>query len=300
VPHESPRIAELRRRVHADPASIAFAQLAEEYRRAGQYDEAVKYCRAGLTRHPGYLSARVTLGRSLMELGELDAAASEFDFVLRSAPDNLAAIRGSAEIHQRRGSMEEALEYYSRALTLAPFDPELGDGVKRITQELGLPSSPASGGLSFEEASAELLSAASRMSEAGAPQPEAPSAELPGPSAPASEPVIDFDALLASLGAPDASPPPVTERLISAPAGARALADAVWLEPPVETSAGDPFAVLEQELRLFDERPAAVAAGAEPAPVRLDASSDHNDNRVIAELEAWLHALEDDSAPPTA
>ena len=70
---DSPRIQELRRRVHEDPASIAFAQLAEEYRRAGRFEEAVEVCRAGLTRHPSYLSARVTLGRALIELGELEA-----------------------------------------------------------------------------------------------------------------------------------------------------------------------------------------------------------------------------------
>jgi hypothetical protein len=41
-----------------DPASIAFAQLAEECRRAGHNQEAVDVCRAGLELHPGYLSAQ--------------------------------------------------------------------------------------------------------------------------------------------------------------------------------------------------------------------------------------------------
>jgi len=43
---------------------------AEELRRAGEYQEAVDTCRAGLRVHPGYLSARVTLGRALIELGK--------------------------------------------------------------------------------------------------------------------------------------------------------------------------------------------------------------------------------------
>ena len=54
------RIENLRRRVQGDPASIAFAQLAEEHRRLAQYQEAVEVCRAGLAVHPTYLSARVT------------------------------------------------------------------------------------------------------------------------------------------------------------------------------------------------------------------------------------------------
>jgi tetratricopeptide (TPR) repeat protein len=101
VNRDTPRIEDLRRRVQRDPASIAFAQLAEEYRRAGDCDEAVRVCEAGLARHPAYLSARVTLGRALLELGRLDDARVEFLRVLDAAPENLIAIGKLAEIHQR-------------------------------------------------------------------------------------------------------------------------------------------------------------------------------------------------------
>ncbi len=105
---DNPRIEELRRRVHADPASIAFAALAEEYRRTGNYAEAIETCRIGLQRHPSYLSARVTLGRALMETAQYDDARSELEMVLKSAPENLAAIRGLAEIHERQRSLPES------------------------------------------------------------------------------------------------------------------------------------------------------------------------------------------------
>src|SRR5437762_14378462 len=96
------RIDDLRRRVHKDPASIAFAQLAEECRRAGQHEESVEVCRAGLAIHPGYLSARVTLGRALIELDHLDEAQAALDLVLKSAPENLAAIQiGRASCRER-------------------------------------------------------------------------------------------------------------------------------------------------------------------------------------------------------
>ena len=109
---DSARIEELRRRVQLDPASIAFAALAEEYRRAGRYEDAVATCQAGLQRHPAYLSARVTLGRSLLEMGRYEEAREELEHVLRAAPENLAAIRGLAEIHHRHGDLPEALEQY--------------------------------------------------------------------------------------------------------------------------------------------------------------------------------------------
>jgi tetratricopeptide (TPR) repeat protein len=100
---DSPRIEELKRRVQSDPASIAFAALAEEYRRAERYEEAIETCKAGLVRHPSYLSAHVTLGRAFIEVGRLKNAREELEYVLKLAPENLAAIRGLAEIHHRMG-----------------------------------------------------------------------------------------------------------------------------------------------------------------------------------------------------
>jgi len=107
---ESTRIEELRRRVQRDPASVSFAALAEEYRRLGRFAEAIDTCRAGLLRHPSYQSARVTLGRALIEIGDVEAAAAELEYVLRAAPENLAAIRALAEIHRRRSEVPEQIE----------------------------------------------------------------------------------------------------------------------------------------------------------------------------------------------
>jgi tetratricopeptide (TPR) repeat protein len=122
---DSPRIQELRRRIQQDPASLAFAPLAEELRRAGRLAEAVRTCRTGLARHPEYASARATLGRALLDQGDLDAALGELAAVLAVAPEHLAALRGIAEIHHRQGRTDEALAACRRALDLAREDPEL-------------------------------------------------------------------------------------------------------------------------------------------------------------------------------
>jgi hypothetical protein len=103
---DNPRIDELRRRVQKEPASIAFAQLAEELRRSDRFLEAVEVCRAGLEMYPGYLSVRVTLGRCLVELDRLDEAEQELEQVRVSAPDNLAAIRALSKIQQRRRAVD--------------------------------------------------------------------------------------------------------------------------------------------------------------------------------------------------
>ena len=154
---DNPRIEDLRRRIQKDPASIAFAQLAEEYRRAGQHTEAVEVCRAGLAIHPGYLSARVTLGRALIELGQDEDARRELEVVVKGAPENLAAIRGLAGIHHRRGALVEALAQYRAALNLARNDPDLEETVSDLTRQLTPQNGPEpADGLSFEQMEEEL------------------------------------------------------------------------------------------------------------------------------------------------
>jgi|KBSSwiStaDraftv2_1062776.scaffolds.fasta_scaffold168632_2 tetratricopeptide (TPR) repeat protein len=130
------RLDELRRRIEKDPASIAFAQLAEECRRLGRHEDAVEICHNGLARHPGYLSARVTLGRALLHLGRLDEAEQELENVLRGAPQNLAALRALGDIHHRRGDLPQALSNYQAASLLAPNDPELERAVSELSEAL--------------------------------------------------------------------------------------------------------------------------------------------------------------------
>lgn len=120
---DNPRIEELRRRIQKDPASIAFAQLAEEHRRAGQFEDAVRVCRAGLAQHPAYLSARITLGRALLEMGRYDESVTEFEYVLKAAPDNLTATRELADIQQRRRDAASRADSEQRAQA-APVEVE--------------------------------------------------------------------------------------------------------------------------------------------------------------------------------
>jgi len=187
---DNSRIEDLRRRVTKDPASIAFAQLAEECRRAGQYEESIEVCRAGLHIHPGYLSARVTLGRALIELNKLVEAQEELDFVLKNAPENLAAIRGLADIHHRNGELAEALKHYRAALALAKNDPDLQQTVDELERAVE-PAKPVASadGLSLEQIESEFLQFT--PPPAPPPKPAAPPAaapELPAPAMLWSEP----------------------------------------------------------------------------------------------------------------
>jgi predicted Zn-dependent protease len=90
------RITELEDLVTRDPASIAFAQLAEDYRRLGQLEDAVRICREGLSRHHAFPSAQLTLARALLALGCEDEARVELHRIVRESPGNVAATRAAA------------------------------------------------------------------------------------------------------------------------------------------------------------------------------------------------------------
>jgi Tetratricopeptide repeat len=223
---DNPRIEELRRRVQKDPASIAFAQLAEEYRRAGEHDEAVRVCRTGLAKHPSYLSARVTLGRALIELAQYDEARTELDYVLRSAPENLAAIRGLAEIYQRRGQLEEALKQYQAALGIAKHDPELEEAVDELTRQLGGSVEPR----------AEVRTPGNRV-----PQPRTEtSTRATAASIAPPVPVQDADAATSALPAPAGVPPLTLETFEPV-----ADAEAIPFSPELEAAADEFTRALE-------------------------------------------------------
>lgn len=99
---------QLRRRIGSGSAPVAFAALAEEHRRAGRLDEAVAVCRDGLERYPAYVSARVTLGRALLDLGSVREAVLELESAVEQSPDNLAAARVLTDARNRLAEMPPA------------------------------------------------------------------------------------------------------------------------------------------------------------------------------------------------
>lgn len=280
-------------------------------------------CRAGLERHPGYLSARVTLGRALMEIGQLDDAELEFDLVLGSAPDNLAAIRGIAEINQRRGDLETALGYYQTALGLARHDPDLEETVAQISRALSDTRKEPGPGLSFEQAQAELLSAAARMpfasgesqaaqdigaapfaaapAEAPSSVDESPAAPAASPGAADASPLFDFDQLLEALGQPAETPaPPHVEVWLSGAASPAPpppnvaddpAASVPSLPPPTEPPADDILGQIEEDLRRLEAAAPSPDASVPTAPPAPDLTP--GERAALDELERWLDVLED-------
>ena len=99
-------VAAIRRqeeRLARDPASLAFAQLADLYRKAGRTREAVALCRDGLARYPHYTTARLILAKALAADGQLAAALVELNAILEMSPKDVQCHRLAAEVHRRLG-----------------------------------------------------------------------------------------------------------------------------------------------------------------------------------------------------
>ncbi len=118
-------IEKLRERVERDPDSKLFLPLAEEYRKAGMYEEAIEVLEKGLQRQPGYTSAKVALGKIYLEQGKLDDARVVLEEVALTVPDNLFAKKKLAEIYNKKGDTERAKEYCKKVLELNPDDEEI-------------------------------------------------------------------------------------------------------------------------------------------------------------------------------
>ncbi len=115
-------IERLREKVDKDPNSKLFIPLAEEYKKAGMYDEAIDVLIKGIERQPGYMSAHVSLGKIYIERDMLKEAKSEFEQVVSAIPDNLYAHKKLAEIYRDLGETDKAVEEFKTVLQLNPTD----------------------------------------------------------------------------------------------------------------------------------------------------------------------------------
>ncbi|HEY2943404.1 MAG TPA: DUF4388 domain-containing protein [Vicinamibacteria bacterium] len=232
----NPRIEELRRRLEKDPVSRLFAQLAEELRKEGELEEAIRISREGLQKHPFYPSARMTLGRALLDSGDLDAAKVEFEAVLQGAPDNLLARRFLEEC-QARAEPEAAASGEADGETV----PFASRGPESPPLEISFDTAPEAG--AAESNSNEDVTAHSASGEDLPPIPLAAAEEhwelaapyevavTPRSAAGSRAPVFDPPAVTGETPArpapvekTEAGPPPipVTAEATSSPRGARA------------------------------------------------------------------------------
>jgi tetratricopeptide (TPR) repeat protein len=130
-------------RLARDRESLAFAQLADLYRKAGRTAEAVALCREGLQRWPHYTTARLILAKTLLSEGQLEAAQAEVDAMLQTSPKDVQCHRLAAEVHRRAGRLDAAVVHLEQAVGLDPGDRESNALLSLLRADAGAPGETA-------------------------------------------------------------------------------------------------------------------------------------------------------------
>jgi tetratricopeptide (TPR) repeat protein len=108
-----------------DPGSKAFIPLAEEYGKAGMWDEAAAVLEDGLKASPNFIIAMVALGRVYEQLNQPAKAIAMLEEAVKLSPENFRAHRTLAKIYAAQGSKEAGLRSCGVILAANPQDAEV-------------------------------------------------------------------------------------------------------------------------------------------------------------------------------
>jgi tetratricopeptide (TPR) repeat protein len=108
--------------------------LAVAQRDLGQYDEAASLLSSALKDHPEYNLLHNEYGRTLSYQRQFQAATEQYEQVLKTDPDNLAARLGMAKVLSWQGDQEHALVEYDKVLQRDPgnYDALVGEAFSLI------------------------------------------------------------------------------------------------------------------------------------------------------------------------
>jgi tetratricopeptide (TPR) repeat protein len=108
-----------------DPGSKAFIPLAEEYGKAGMWDEAAAVLEDGLKASPHFITAMVALGRVYEQLNHPAKAIVILEEAVNLSPENFRAHRILAKIYAAQGAKEAGLRSCGVILAANPQDAEV-------------------------------------------------------------------------------------------------------------------------------------------------------------------------------
>jgi Flp pilus assembly protein TadD len=258
------RADELRQKLEKDSSARTYAHVIEELRQAGHLPEAIAVCREGVQRYPAYPTLRLTLGKLLLDAGDLTSARTELEAVLQAAPDNILGERTLGECLEAMGDLAGARARYEAALALSPADAQLASLLRALDEKSGA---------------------------------EAPS--RPGASAP---PALDTDDPLAGLDLgpvppPIEAPPPAFDGAVDAPPSRAPDED---LKPIPLVAVEEPF-VIERAGDVAPWRPPTAAPAVKAAaPAAAAPSASPPKAATLAADAATKKALPKAPAPAKA
>ena len=118
------RIDELKKKFDENPRRY-FAPLANEFRKAGEIEQAIMICEEFLPQQPGHMSGHIVYGQALFEAARFDESRTVFETALTLDPENMIALRHLGDIAKGQGDLETARKWYDRVLEADPRNDEI-------------------------------------------------------------------------------------------------------------------------------------------------------------------------------
>jgi len=134
----SARIDELRKKFDENPRRY-FAPLANEYRKAGDLEQAIFICQEYLPQQPGHMSGHIVYGQALFELARHEESRLVFETALSLDPENLIALRHLGDIARHVGDNRSARIWYQRVLEADPRNEEIAQIMMTLLATPDLP-----------------------------------------------------------------------------------------------------------------------------------------------------------------
>jgi hypothetical protein len=125
-------IEKLERRWKDNPMGTGFAPYAEALRKQGEVDLARDVLRQGLENHPDHIPGNIVLGRCCLDLVEDGPAETAFRHVLDLDVENVIALKALAEITERQGRLDEAVDWLTRLVASDPNNDEAVAHLARV------------------------------------------------------------------------------------------------------------------------------------------------------------------------
>jgi len=107
-----------------EPGSKVFIPLAEEYGKAGMWEEAAVVLEDGLKIYPHFITAMVALGRVYEQVNQPVKAKAILEEAIKLSPDNLRAHRTLARLYAAEGVKDATIRSCNVILAVNPHDQE--------------------------------------------------------------------------------------------------------------------------------------------------------------------------------